>query len=252
MKNKGSKAAILVVLAVLVFSGLVLAGFGGRGRGGRPGSGFGPYGLGGHGMRAEGPGFGRGMLGGHGGDTMHMRILHRLDLTDEQNEKIKDIQNDNKDKMEAVKKAITEATKVLHEAAAEGADEAAIRAAGTKLGNAVSELAVLRATTITSIKKVLTDEQLTELKEFQEKMKERIGELRERMEDPTLRERLRQRGAEGWMGPYRGRGRGMHPMGRPNIARPFEGRGYRRGREIGRGRAPGWGWPEQGPPQRRR
>jgi len=216
------------------------------------GPGFGRGMLGGYGMRAQGPGFGRGMLGGHGGDTMHMRILHRLDLTDEQNEKIKDIQNDNKDKMEAVKKAITEATKVLHEAAAEGADEAAIRAAGTKLGNAVSELAVLRATTITSIKKVLTDEQLTELKEFQEKMKERIGELRERMEDPTLRERLRQRGAEGWMGPYRGRGRGMHPMGRPNIERPFEGRGYQRGWETDRGRTRGWRWPEQGPPQRRR
>jgi len=258
MKNKGIKAAILVVLAVLVFSGPVLAGFGGRGRGGRPGSGFGPYGPGGYGMGAFCVPMGPCMSGilslpqGPGRGMVLMGILNRLDLTDEQNEKIKDIQNANKDKMEAAQKAITEATKALHEAVAEGADEVAIRAAGTKLGNAVSEQAVLGATTITSIKKVLTDEQLTKLKEFQEKMKDRVGKFRERMEDPAFLERLRQRGAEGWMGPYRGRGLRLCPMGRPNIERPFEGRGYQRGWETDRGRTRGWRWPEQGPPQRRR
>jgi len=183
-----------------------------------------------------------------------MGILNRLDLTDEQNEKIKDIQDDNKDKMEAAKKAIAEATKALHEAVADGADEAAIRAAGTKLGNAISEQAVLGATTISSIKKVLTDEQLTKLKEFQEKMKDRVGKFSEMMGGPAFRERLGQRGAEGWMGSYRGRGRGMQ-MGRSNIdpdVRRGEGRGYRRGWETGRGRTPGWGWPEQGPPPKGR
>lgn len=242
MKNKGCKAAILVVLAVLVFSGQVSAGPGGRGRGGRPG--FGSLGV--HispdGAEYCGPARATGLL----------RILCRLDLTDEQADKIKAIHNSNKEKMEAARKSITEATKVLHEAVAEGADEAAIRAAGAKLGNAISDKAVLRAATITSIKEVLTDEQRTELKEFQEKMKERAGKFCERMGGPAFRGRLRQRGAEGRMGSYRGRGRGMYPMGRPNIERPFEGREYQRGWEAGRGRTPGWGWPEQGPPSRRR
>jgi len=258
MKNKGCKAIILVVLTVLVFSGLVLAAVGRPGRGGRPGLGFGPHGPGGYGMGAlgvpMGPGRPRILSRSHGpGQAMVLlRILQRLDLTDEQNEKIKAIHNANKEKMEAAQKAITEATKALHEAVAEGTDEATIRAAGTKLGNAVSEQAVLGATTITSIKKVLTDEQLTKLKEFQEKMKDRIGKFREMMGAPAFRGRLRQRGAEGWMGSYRGRGRGMHPMGRPNIERPFGGRGYQQGWETDRGRTPGWEWPEQGPPLRRR
>jgi len=258
MKNKGSKAAILVVLAVLVFCGLVLAGFGSRGRGGRPGLGFGPQGPGGYGMGAFGVPMGPGrpeILSrphGPGQAMLLLRILQRLDLTDEQNEKIKAIHNANKEKIEAAQKAITEATKALHEAVAEGADEATIRAAGTKLGNAVSEQAILGATTITSIKEVLTDEQLKELKEFQEKMKDRIGKFRESMEDPAFLGRLRQRGATGWMGPYQGRGLRRQPMGRPNIERPFEGRGYQRGWETDRGRMPGWEWPEQGPPLRRR
>jgi len=277
MKNKRCKAILLVVLAVLVFSGLVLAGFGSRGRGGRPGSGFGPYGLSGYGIRGQDPGFGRGMHGGYGMGAfgvpmgpgrpgilsrpsgpgravMLLGILHRLDLTDEQIDKIKDIHNANKEKTEAAKKAIAEATKLLHEAVAEGADEAAIRAAGTKLGNAVSEQVILRATTITSIKKVLTDEQLTKLKELQEGMKDRIGKFREGMRGPAFRERLGRRGDAGLRSPHWGRGRELHPMGPPSIERPFEGegRGYRQGWQTDRGRTPDQRWPEQGFPPRRR
>ena len=277
MKNKGYKAIILVVIASLIFGGLVLADFGRAGRGGRPGLGFGPQRFGGYGIRAQGPNFGRGMHGGYGmgvpkyfgipmgpgrpgilsrphepGRAMVlMGILHRLGLSDEQNGKIKDIQNDNKAQMEAAAKAITEAAKALHETVAEGADEAAIRAAGTKLGEAVAEQAVLRATTITSIKKVLTDEQLTKLKEFQEKIKDRIGDRGLGFE-PNIpgtglpSQRLRQRGATGGMGPYQGwsRGREIPPMGRPDFERPFRGRGYRRGWEHNEGRTPGWKWPE--------
>ena len=209
-------------------------GFGRGMRGGQgmraQGTGFGRGMLGRRGMRAQGPGFGRGTLGVHDRDTMLMRILHRLDLTDEQTEQIKAIHESNKDKGEAAKKEIAEATKALHEAVAEGADEATIRAAGTKLGNAMSEGAVLKVTTVTSIEKVLTEGQLEKLKELQEKMKERIGQLRERIEDPEFRDRPRQQGAESWMGP-------------PQVG-PRQGRGQGRGWNTNRGRARGWGWPE--------
>ena len=278
MKNKRIKVTILVVLAVLFFSGLVFASLGGRGRGRGQDPGFGRWtrgrgGMraqdtdfgrgtrGGRGMRAQGTDFGRGTRGVHDRDTMLMRILHRLDLTDEQTEQIKAIHESNKDKGEAVKKEIAEATKALHEAVAEGADEATIRAAGTKLGNAMSEGAVLKVTTVTSIEKVLTEGQLEKLKELQEKMKERIGQLRERIEDPEFRNRPRQQGAESWMGPpqvspRRGRdpraqGRGMRSMGRTNfgpdpqaLRDQGQGRGQGRGWNTNRGRARGWGWPE--------
>lgn len=179
MTKTGCKAAILIVLALLVLGGQVFAGPGSHGRGGRAGHGFGRGMHGGPGMA--------GRRGGGDGHMMFKRILRRLDPNDKQTEQIKAIREANKEKLEAAKKAIAEARKALHEAVIEGANEATVRAAATTLGNALGDQAVLKASTMASIKKILTEEQLAKLKEIRAKMKERAEKFREKMEDPEFR-----------------------------------------------------------------
>jgi len=97
--------------------------------------------------------------------------------------------------MEAARKAVAEASKALHEATFQDANEVTIRAAAAALGNALGDKAVLQATTMASIKKVLTGEQLVKLKESRAKMKEWAGQFRERMRDPESHNQFWQRGA---------------------------------------------------------
>jgi Spy/CpxP family protein refolding chaperone len=165
MKKTGCKATILVGLAVVFLAGVVFAGPHGRHRGG-------------HG-RDRG-----GWKGGHGRGMMLGRILRKLDLTDEQNEQIKAIREADREKTKDAREAVAETTKALHEAAFQDANEATIRAAATALGNALGDKAVLRATTMASIKKVLTAEQLEKLAQSRAKMKERVGQFRKGMRDP--------------------------------------------------------------------
>jgi Spy/CpxP family protein refolding chaperone len=139
------------------------------------------------------------------------RILHRLDLTNEQNEQIKAIREANREKTKDAREAVAETTKALHEAASQEANEATIRAAATAVGNALGDRAVLRATAMASIKKVLTAEQLEKLEELRAKMKERAGEFRKRMGDP--------KSCDGFS---RRRGRGSRPRRGLNIERLFE------------------------------
>jgi Spy/CpxP family protein refolding chaperone len=139
------------------------------------------------------------------------RILHRLDLTDEQSEQIKAIQEASKEKTKDAGKAIAEAAKALHEAASQEVNEAGIRAAATAVGNALGDRAVLRATTMASIKKVLTAEQLEKLEELRAKMKERAGRFRKRMGDP--------KSCDGFS---RRRGRGSRPRRGLNVEKLFE------------------------------
>jgi protein CpxP len=193
MKKTGCKAAILIGLAVVFLAGVVFAG---------------PHGRGYHGRRGRDKGHWR---GGRGRGMMLGRILRKLDLTDEQNEQIKAIREANKEKMKGAGKAVTEATKALHESTSQEADEAGIRAAATALGNALGDRAVLRATTMASIKKILTAEQLEKLKELRAKVKERAGKFRKRMRDPESCDRFSRR-----------RGRGSRPRRGLNVEDLFE------------------------------
>jgi hypothetical protein len=125
-----------------------------------------------------------------------IRGLYRLDLTEEQRELIGDILEAGRDACEAGREAVANATKALHTAVTEGADETAIREAAAGLGTVLGDQAVLKAGTIASVKEVLTEEQ--------------IGQLQE-MKDAEPGERLG--GAGTWGGGFRG-GRFPHPPGR--------------------------------------
>lgn len=123
-------------------------------------------------MGPGGPPMGHGP-GGPGG-IMGV-ILHRLDLTDEQQTKIETILDASRDKMEPARKAVEAARKALDDAANGDANEAAIRSAAGTLGKAIGDEAVLRVATMKEIKAVLTAVQLKTLADIQAKMKAHAG-----------------------------------------------------------------------------
>jgi Spy/CpxP family protein refolding chaperone len=240
MKKTGWKTAILVALVVVVVSSPALAGRGGRGRSGRPGLGFGRNMPGEPriGLQRGTMGFsGLGMLGIGGRPGLcpvPLRILRQLDLTEEQVDAIKEVLKANQEKGEAARKAIAEATKALHEAVIKG-DEEGIREEATNLGKALGDGAVLKASIITSVKKVLTDEQRKELDELTAKLKERAEKLSEQMKDPNI-------------GPM------FRPFGqRDNLRgqRRFLGRGLGLGAGRGPGMGAGRGWGTDAYPETR-
>jgi Spy/CpxP family protein refolding chaperone len=176
------------------------------------------------------------MRGGPGVCGVPLRILRRLDLTDEQEEAIKEALETNKEKAEAARKAITDATKALHEAVAKE-DEAGIKEAATNLGKAIGNGALLRASAAASVKKVLTEEQREELEELTAKLKERAENLPEGIGGPGLGRRLQRFGQRG---DFRGQGMG-YGRGLGMGAGRGPGRGVGRGPRMGAGRGPGIG-----------
>ena len=171
MKTK--KLAISILLLAVVLAPLAMAEEpaprgprGGQGHGGRPG------GFGGH------PGMGQGDIG----QFILGRIGDRLELTEEQRTEIKGIFEDSKEDREALRAAIQEAMKALHEATQDGT-EAEIIAAGKALGDAHTNQALQKAATMKSVKAVLTDEQIAQLGEVKAEMKERMQQRREKGQD---------------------------------------------------------------------
>ena len=123
----------------------------------------------------------------------------RLELTDEQRTEIKGIFEDSKEDREALRAAVQEGMKALHEAAEDGT-EAEIIAAGKELGDALTNQALQKSATMKAVKAVLTDEQVAQLDEIKAEMKERMQQWREKGQD----------GPRG----KRGEGRGQKPGGR--------------------------------------
>ena len=147
------------------------------GRGGDQGPGFGPQGYGpGWGMQGRGPGMGLQPHNGQGGILMP-HVLRLLNLTDEQQEKIRTILEEKKEPMEAARTAVQNANQALHQAVMEEKEEAAIRAAAQTLGEAIGNQAVLRASIMTSIKAVLTEEQLKKLGDLKKQGTQWLGPL---------------------------------------------------------------------------
>jgi Spy/CpxP family protein refolding chaperone len=223
-------AALVLVLTVLV--GLVIAGPGLYGRKPRVGPEFG----------SEWPGrFGMGM---RWPDKPGMwGMLSRLDLTDEQKESVKQITEAAKEKNKTAAEAVGEARKALQEAVVEG-DETAIRKAATNLGKVLGDQAVLKFQTRTSIKAVLTPEQLQKLAELKATMKERAEKFREKMDDLRFRESFQGFGWPGDSWGLRGGRHGFGPFGRgPNVVAPTEpwGHGWKRG-WLQYDRRPEWDW----------
>jgi Spy/CpxP family protein refolding chaperone len=87
-------------------------------------------------------------------------LLHDLNLTEEQREQIKAIHEKYQPQLEAARKTVREAVKALRDAVrANPVNEGAIRAAATQVGNAVGDLAIIRANQHAEIRAVLTAEQ---------------------------------------------------------------------------------------------
>ncbi len=233
---------IVVLLVIVAVSSPALAGRGGRGRGARPGLGRGlGWNMPGGSLMEPpcqliGPAcpFMPGIGGGPGVCAVPLRILRQLDLTDEQVKAIQEVLESNKEKAEATRKAIAEATKALHEATVKG-DEAGIQEAATNLGKVIGNGAVLRASTMNSVKEVLTDEQRKELEELTAKLKERA----EQIGDGPMFRQFGQGG--GFRGQGRGLGRGLG-MGFGRGPGMGAGRGPGMGFGRGQGRGPGRGW----------
>jgi Spy/CpxP family protein refolding chaperone len=93
------------------------------------------------------------------------RAIRQLDLTPEQTQKITGIQKSKDEVLATARKAYTEAGKALDEASSSG-DDAAIRAAAVKVGNALADLQILRKKVVTELKAVLTPDQLKKLEEI--------------------------------------------------------------------------------------
>lgn len=176
-------------------------------RGGQAGQGRPVQGRGGFGGQ---PGSFRGP-GGMGGGDMMSRLAGRLDLTEEQQDKIRAIQEEGREGSREAMTAVREAHAALQEAIEEGTDEE-ITAAGKKLGKAYGKQGVLRAQTARKIESVLTPEQKAELEELKAQMKERMQQRRQELEEQRGQREQRPRPDAGQGQGGRG-GRGGRPRG---------------------------------------
>ncbi len=236
MNRTGYKKAIVFVIVVVFLGGQALGA--GRSRGGRrgPGFGFGAYGGPETGSFRSPMAYGRGLMSGqHGRPAMALR---RLDLTEEQRERIKDILESARDTSESGREAVVDATKALHTAVAEGAGETVVREAAVNIGKVIGDQAVSRAATMASIKEVLTEEQLEQL----QKMKD--SESRDDLDGVRIRGRGMRRGNQPGA-PGRGQDRPGRSAGRFGRGPDRQGRGLSEG--LGRqGRGSGEGLGRQG------
>lgn len=134
-----------------------------------------PNGWPGHGRK--GPGMQKGRPGRAAGPGVWMilRMKERLALTDTQIEQLEAIKTEVQPQLKAGAEAVKAKRDALQEAVKSGADEAAIRAAATELGNALGDQAVLKVKSKAQIDKILTDEQKAKLNELKEQRRKGEG-----------------------------------------------------------------------------
>jgi len=148
-----------------------------------------------------------------------LQILRRLDLTEDQRDKVKTVLNNKKEDAEVANKAVRDAQKALHEAVINEAGEEAIRTAAAGVGRAIGDQAVLKTQAAASVKAVLTEEQLQKL----ERIKEKTKELQEDMQalrgelGPGQNRRGAGFGQKGRHGTSRRGMRGHRPSGPPPM-----------------------------------
>ena len=120
-----------------------------------------------------------GRFGPRGQGNMLMRALDRLDLSDEQQEALKALLEDNRESVEANREQLHEARTALREAMqAETVDLNAVRTLADKVGAVETEAAVFRASMKNQIMEILTEEQRAELQEMIQNRKERRAQMR--------------------------------------------------------------------------
>lgn len=237
MNRTGYKKAMVFIAVVMFLGSPVFAGGGGRGRMRGYGLGPGAYGGPGEDSFRSPMAYGRGPMAGQSRGPGIAGALRRLNLTEEQRESVKNILESARETAETERKAIADAREALHKAVTEGADETAIREAATNLGKVIGDQAVSRAATMTSIKKVLTEEQLEKLQKMKEsESRDDLG--RAEVPGRGLR-RGNQRGMSGRDPGGPGRGAGRFGRGPERGGRGFgegpgwQGRGFAEGPRVG-------------------
>ena len=98
-----------------------------------------------------------------------LRLKDKFELTDEQVTKLEAVQV----KVKASREAVQAKRNALQEAVKSGAEESAIRAAATELGNAIGDQAVLKVSAKTEIDGILTDAQKAKLEEVKQQYHKR-------------------------------------------------------------------------------
>ena len=115
-----------------------------------------------------------GVMPGHSHGDPIMRVFHHLsdalDLTDDQEDRIKEVLKGHAAEIEAQMKASAAARRGLHQSAlVEPSDESAIRAAAQKLGSVQGDSALLFARIRKEVEPILTKEQRVKLHEVRER-----------------------------------------------------------------------------------
>jgi Spy/CpxP family protein refolding chaperone len=125
-------------------------------------------------------GFGEGFLGGFGRET-----LEDLDLSETQRQQVHQIYQSNHDALRTAFKGVLEAHRDLNTAMqATPPDEATIRARSTQLGNALANLAVLKAQVWTKIVGLLDSTQQQKLTQAEQDQAHRTQKMIDRMSQP--------------------------------------------------------------------
>jgi len=135
--------------------------------------------------RGFGRGFGRGPGGrGHIDMREHFgRFKEELNLTEEQESKIKAVREKYRPEMIGAFKPLREKGRVLRTLArADELDEAAIRAAARDLADAMADGAILRGKMHKEVRGVLTGEQREKLKELRARVEKKVDQAIEEAE----------------------------------------------------------------------
>ena len=185
MKTK--TLTISVLLLAMVLAPMALAADEPAPRGPRGG-----YGGPGRGGLRGGPGMGGDMMG---------RMAQFLNLTEEQQEKIKAIHEEYRPKIQEAQQTVQEARQAVEEAIESGSDDEIMAAAKT-LGEAIGNQGILKAQSQRKTKEVLTPEQQEKWEQMKKRRQEQMQQMREN-----------RREGEGTRGPG-GRPGGRGPGGR--------------------------------------
>lgn len=188
--------------------------------------------IGTRGRRNGGPGWqGRGNRSSLPG--MMGAMAQRLNLTDDQTEKIRDITQQARGEGQEIGQVLVKARKAFNDVVVDGAEEEQIRGAAEVLAKAMADQAIHQSKTRASIREVLTEEQREQLAES----RTRLGRFRGQSMDRGSRGRPQRGGGgrgPGWGRPNHGLRSEIGPRG-PRDMRGPRGRGFMSGkRQVGR------------------
>jgi len=121
-------------------------------------------------MKMKRDGYGKGM-----GKEGPMKMLEKLDLTEQQQSQVEDIMTKHKDEKQNLRETIKTAKKALGDAIhADPFDEQAVRLASQTMSTAMEDMAVLRGKIFSQMRSVLTPEQIDQFKEMHIRRDERM------------------------------------------------------------------------------